>query len=308
MPNRGNPDTTRCGVIGVGTLGHGFVKSLARAGFPVSAYDLDPDRSELALAAGAAVLASPGAVAAASEIVLLALPDTPDILEALAGEAGLEAGLRRGSVVLVMSTVAPATPVALAARLEPLGVEVLDAPVSGGPERAHAGTLSLMVGGSADAVARCDAVLRALGEFVHVGPIGHGEITKLANNLIGAVTAVAIAEGLTLAAKAGADLEQVRRAIAGASGDSWLLREWIPQTVLRDDYAPRFALSLMCKDMRLIASEAERLGVPIALCEHAAEVFEAAAAQGLGGNDFSVVAREQARAAGTSLAVDRLSA
>ena len=291
---------TRCGVVGAGAIGRGFVASLVRAGFPVSVYDLDPAAAALATRAGALSAASLSELAQASEVVLLALPDTPEILAALA--AGLEAGLQRGATVVVTSTVSPATPLELERRLAPLGVEVLDAPVSGGPAKAAAGELAIMVGGPERVFERRRPVLEALAShLVHVGPTGHGEIAKLVNNLMGAVIVVGIAEGLSLAAKAGTDVRKVCEAVAGGSGSSWILREWIPDTAFRGDYGRRFSLDLMAKDMGLIAGLAAELEVPVPALELAAATFARAIAAGYGDHDFSVVAALQAQAAGAEL-------
>jgi 3-hydroxyisobutyrate dehydrogenase-like beta-hydroxyacid dehydrogenase len=240
-------------------------------------------------------------VAERAEVIVLSLPDTPEILEAVSGEIGLEAGLRGGSIVVVASTVAPGTPVELERRLAPLGVGVVDAPVSGGPARAAAGTLVLMCGGSPETVDACRPVLECLGHVVHVGPVGHGEIAKLANNLMGSVIVLGISEGLALAAKAGADLERVCEAVGRGSGGSWILSEWIPETVLRADYERRFATELMVKDLRLIESLAGELDVPIAACELAGERFGRMVADGYGDLDFSYLVALEAEAAGTSV-------
>jgi 3-hydroxyisobutyrate dehydrogenase-like beta-hydroxyacid dehydrogenase len=291
---------TACGVVGVGAIGAGMVRSLVRAGFPVSAYDLDPGARARAAAAGAEPAASLVELAGFAEVVLLALPDTPEIEAALDG--GLEAGLRPGSTLVITSTVSPLTPLELERRLSPAGVEVLDAPVSGGPLRAGSGELAIMVGGSAAVFERRRPVLEALAShLVHVGPTGQGEIAKLVNNLMGAVIVLGIAEGLSLAAAAGADVERLCDAVAGGSGSSWILREWIPETVFRGDYERRFSLELMRKDMRLIAALAGRLDVSVPALELAAASFERAIAAGYGGFDFSVVVALHAQASGTEL-------
>jgi 3-hydroxyisobutyrate dehydrogenase-like beta-hydroxyacid dehydrogenase len=291
---------TACGVVGAGAIGRGIVTSLRRAGFPVAVYDLDPDAAAVATRDGAVASGSLAELAQASEVVLLALPDTPEIVAAL--DAGLEAGLRRGATVVVTSTVSPETPVELERRLAPLGVDVLDAPVSGGPVKAAAGELAIMVGGPEDVFERRRPVLEALAShLVHVGPIGHGELAKLVNNLMGAVIVVGIAEGLSLAAKAGTDVRRVCEAIAGGSGSSWILREWIPDTAFRGDYERRFSLHLMAKDMGLIAGLADELGVPVPALELAAATFARAIAAGYGEHDFSVVAALHAQAVGVEL-------
>jgi 2-hydroxy-3-oxopropionate reductase len=287
-----------CGVVGAGAIGRGFAVSLARAGFPVEVYDIDP---EAASVTGVPVAASLEALAQKADIVLLALPDTPQIEDALDG--GLEQGLRPGSVLVVTSTVSPETPVELERRLD--RVDVLDAPVSGGPVKAEAGELAIMVGGPAEVFERCRPVLEALsGHLVHVGPTGHGELAKLVNNLMGAVIVSGIAEGLTLAAKAGADVRTICEAISGGSGSSWILREWIPETVFRGDYARRFSLDLMLKDMGLIGALAGSLGVQTPALDLAAGRFERAVAEGYGGSDFSLVVALAAREAGADLPTD----
>jgi 3-hydroxyisobutyrate dehydrogenase-like beta-hydroxyacid dehydrogenase len=291
---------TACGVVGAGAIGRGFAASLTRAGFPVVAYDIDPAASALAVEEGAAPTDSLKTLARTSDVVLLALPDTPQITAAL--DQGLEAGLRPGSVLVVTSTVSPSTPVELERRLAPSGVDVLDAPVSGGPVKAAAGELAIMVGGPPEVFERCRPVLEALSShLVHVGPAGHGEIAKLVNNLMGAVIVAGIAEGLALAAKSGADVNAVCDAVAGGSGSSWILREWIPETVFAGDYRRRFSLDLMQKDMGLIGELSDSLGVRTPALDVAAAAFARAIGEGYGNLDFSVVAALHARDSGTEL-------
>ena len=294
---------TACGVVGAGAIGHGFVTSLVRAGFPVTVFDVDAATAAAAGEAGATVSPSLEALARGADVVLLALPDTPQIEDAL--EGGLEAGLRPGSILVITSTVAPETPVELEQRLAARGIDVLDAPLSGGPVKAAAGELAMMVGGRREVFERCRPVLGALsGHLVRVGPAGHGEIAKLVNNLIGAVIVEAIAEGVALAAKSGADVRAVCEAVAGGSGSSWILREWIPDTVFRGDYARRFSLELMAKDMGLIRALAEPLGVPTPALDVAAAAFDRAVAAGYGAFDFSLTVPLRAGEVGAELPAD----
>ncbi|MBS1881146.1 MAG: NAD(P)-dependent oxidoreductase [Actinobacteria bacterium] len=297
----GGGGETRCGVLGVGVLGAAIAERLAAQGLPVSAYDIDPDRVAALAAHGVAAAGSPRELAASSDVVLLLLPDTPEVLAALEGPDGLEAGLGEGSAVLLASTVTPATPQELAARLAPLGVELLDTPVSGGPVAAREGSLAIMVGGSEAGYERARPLLEAVGRPIHVGPVGHGEIAKLANNLMGTVTVLGIAEGLALAAKAGADLDKVREAIGGGSGSSWILQEWMPRTVLAGSTEANFAVRLMAKDMRLVGEYADQLGVPHAAGELARETFDRVRDEGYGDRDFSVLVALRAAEAGAPL-------
>ncbi|MCW3016966.1 MAG: NAD(P)-dependent oxidoreductase [Solirubrobacterales bacterium] len=292
-----------CGVLGVGSLGAGIAERLAEQGFAVHAHDLDPARVEALAPFGITAAATPRELAAACDVILLLLPDTPEILACLDGEDGLEAGLAEGASVLVASTVLPATPQALAARLAPLGVGILDTPVSGGPVVARQGELAIMVGADPEAYARCRNVLETMGRPVHVGPVGHGEIAKLANNLMGSVIAVGIAEGLALAAKAGADVDRVREAIDGGSGASWILSDWMPRTVLAGRTEADFAVRLMCKDMGLLETYAAEIGVPLRAGKLAQETFEEVRDRGYGDRDFSVLVALRAEETGATLLI-----
>ncbi len=293
----------RCGVLGVGALGGAIAERLAAQGLPVAAHDRDPERVA-GLAGTIAACASPRELAAAADVVLVLLPDTPDVLAVLDGPDGLAAGLAPGAVVVLNSTVAVDTPAEVAARLAATGARVVDAPVSGGPVAARAGDLRIMVGGDDDAVAACRPALEAIGQPHHVGPLGHGEITKLVNNLMGSVISVGIAEGLALAARAGADVDRVREAIDGGSGSSWILSEWMPRTVLAGRSDADFAVRLMCKDLRVIAEYADQLGVPLEAARLARETYEQVRDEGYGDRDFSVLVALRAAQAGVPMAVD----
>lgn len=290
-----------CGVLGVGSLGAAIARRLAERGFAVHAHDLDPARADALAPLGVVRADTPRALAAACDAVLILLPDTPEILACLDGEDGLEAGLRPGSALLLASTVTPATPQALAVRLAPLEVAVLDTPVSGGPVVARQGELAIMAGAEPADYDRWRPVLEAIGNPVHVGPVGHGEIAKLANNLMGSVIAIGIAEGLALAAKAGADVDRVREAIDGGSGASWILSDWMPRTVLAGRTDADFAVRLMCKDMGLLREFAAELDVPLRAGKLARETFEDLRDRGYGDRDFSVLVEVRAQEAGTSL-------
>jgi 3-hydroxyisobutyrate dehydrogenase-like beta-hydroxyacid dehydrogenase len=292
----------RCGIVGAGALGRAFALRLRERGHGVAVYDPAPEAAAWALERSLAVAGSPRELAARSDVVLLAVPDTPEILEALDGPDGLEAGLAPGSALLIMSTVAPETPAAVAARLAERGVAVVDAPVSGGPEAAAAGTLAIMAGGAAADVERLRPLLETLGAtVVHVGRLGDGERAKLVNNLIGAVIAVAVAEGLALAARLGLDVRRTCAAVEAGSGGSWILSHWLPRTALAGDYRRRFGVDLMLKDLELIGTLAAGHGVETPALDVARAAFGRAARQGFGGADFSVLvplAAERAGAAG----------
>lgn len=289
----------RVAVLGVGSLGRGFVVSLVRGGFETTVFDVSPAAVAAAEAAGATAAGSVAELALEADVLVTALPDTAQILEAF---EAVEGHLQPAGLVLVMSTVAPETVVALGERMATHGVDVLDCPVSGGPGRAERGELAIMVGGDDEAFVRARPVLDALGTtVVHVGPLGHGEITKLANNLMGAVIVEGIAEGLALASRAGVDVEKAAEAIVGGSGSSWILSEWLPETLFRGDFAKRFSLDLMCKDMRIVEAMAADLGVPVPALEIAHAAFARAVAEGHGDEDFSLAIALHVERSGGSL-------
>lgn len=297
-----NVEIPACGVVGTGSIGASVAQRLASLGTSVCAYDIDAARVKALESAGVSAASTARELAERSDVVILTLPNTPEIDSCMQGPDGLAAGLKSGSHVLLMSTVDPEAARALADRLRALGVEMLDTPVSGGPVAAIAGELTIMVGAGDQDYERCRPVLEAIGNHVvHVGPVGDGETAKLVNNLMGAVIVLGIAEGLALAAKAGLDVERTRRAISGGSGASWILQEWLPRTILSDPDQTHFAVDLMCKDMGLVRDLAESMEVPLEAGALAKQTFERLRDSGDGGRDFSILLARTAEAIGASL-------
>lgn len=300
--NAAETQVQTCGVVGAGSIGAAIAQRLASVGANVCAYDIDAPRVRALQVAGVSASDTPRQLAQRSQVVILTLPNTPQIEACLQGQDGLEAGLSPGSFVLLMSTVDPEAARALSERLHKRGVEMLDTPVSGGPVAARAGELTIMVGAEEQAFARCQPLLELLGSHVvHVGPVGDGETAKLVNNLMGAVIVLGIAEGLALAAKAGLDVERTRRAISGGSGASWILQEWLPRTILSDPSQTHFAVELMCKDMGLVRDLAESMEVPLEAGALARQTFERLRDAGDGGRDFSILLARTAEAIGANL-------
>jgi len=292
----------RVGVLGAGSIGGSAAVRLASQGVEVASFDLDPERVAALGADGVAAAANARELAEGAEAIFLALPNTPHIESALAGEDGLRAGLREGTLVMLLSTIDPDEARRIGAELADAGAELLDTPVSGGPVAARAGELTIMAGGSEEAFERGKPLLDLLSNhLVHVGPAGAGETAKLVNNLMGSVIVLGIAEGVALAAKAGLDVERTLEAIAGASGSSWILDTWIPRTILKDPSETHFAVELMAKDMGLVRELAEANGVPLEAGALAEKTFTALRDAGDGGRDFSILLARRAEAAGASL-------
>jgi 3-hydroxyisobutyrate dehydrogenase-like beta-hydroxyacid dehydrogenase len=292
----------RCGVLGAGSIGGSAAARLASQGVEVATFDIDVDRVAALGAEGVAAAANARELAEGAEVIFMALPNTPHIEAALAGEDGLRAGLRQGTLVMLLSTIDPDEARRIGAELAAAGAELLDTPVSGGPVAARAGELTIMAGGSDAAFERGRPLLALLSDhLVHVGPLGAGETAKLVNNLMGSVIVLGIAEGVALAAKAGLDVERTLEAIAGASGSSWILDTWIPRTILKDPSQTHFAVELMAKDMGLVRELAEENGVELEAGALAEKTFTELRDAGDGNRDFSILLARRAEAAGASL-------
>ena len=272
----------RVGIIGLGIMGAPMARNLLRAGHPLTVHTRTRARAAGLLADGAAWADSPAALAAAVDAVVTMLPDTPAVEAVMAGPDGVLAGARAELLAIDMSTIDPAAARALAERASQTGVALLDAPVSGGEQGAIAGTLSIMVGGAAAAFDRAGPLFAALGKRVtYMGGPGQGQMTKLVNQVVGAGTLAAVAEGVLLAAGAGLDPAAVVEAVGGGAAASWMLAEQAPR-MQRRDFAPGFMVRLQQKDLRLALASAERLGVPLPLTAVVQLLFTAVEARGGG--------------------------
>jgi 3-hydroxyisobutyrate dehydrogenase len=281
----------RVGFVGLGTMGGAMAANAARAGFQVSAWNRTPGRADELADLGVQMGRSPAGVAAASDVVITIVSDTPDVEAVLFGPDGVAAGAEHGSLVVDMSTISPSATRDFAARLAQTDVAMLDAPVSGGSEGARKGTLSIFVGGSADDLERARPVLDSLGTTItHVGPIGAGQAVKAVNQVILAGTYLGVAEGIVLALKSGLDVEQVVGALSGGAAQSWVLANRSGR-MLENDYPLGFKVSLHRKDLGIALGMARELGASLpvsALCE---AIEAGLIGQGHADDDMSAVAR-----------------
>jgi 2-hydroxy-3-oxopropionate reductase len=281
----------RVGVVGLGIMGAPMARNLLRAGHAVVVHGRTPARVDALVAAGATAARSPAALAAEVDAVVTMLPDTPDVEAVVAGPDGVLAGARPGLLAIDMSTIAPDAARALAARAAAVGVALLDAPVSGGEQGAIAGTLSIMVGGDAAACERAAPIFAALGRQVtYMGGPGQGQMTKLVNQVVGATTLTAVAEGVVLATRAGLDPAAVVRALDAGAASSWMLRELGPR-MQRRDFAPGFMVRLQQKDLRLALAAAAGLGVQLPATAVVHLLFAAIEAQGGGAEGTQAIVR-----------------
>jgi 3-hydroxyisobutyrate dehydrogenase len=240
---------------------------------------------------GASEAPTPAAAAEASDVVLVCVSDTPDVEAVLFGDGGVHEGAREGQLVIDTSTIAPGATRGFATRLAEAGVAFVDAPVSGGSEGAQKGTLSIFVGGEADAVERARPVLEAIGKTItHVGPVGSGQAVKAVNQVILAGAYLGVAEGIVLALNAGLDVEQVVEALSGGAAQSWVLTNRSGR-MIENEYPLGFKVALHRKDLGIALELARETGtvLPIsALCD---QIEAGLIGRGHGDDDISAVAR-----------------
>jgi 2-hydroxy-3-oxopropionate reductase len=279
----------KLGFVGTGIMGKPMVKNLLKAGYPVLCYDIVPEPLKELAAAGASLAASNKEVAERSEIVITMLPNSPHVEQAVLGPNGVLEGARPGLILLDMSTISPIVSQKVAAEVAKRGVQMVDAPVSGGEKGAIEGTLSIMVGGERAIFDRVLPIFQAMGKTItYIGPIGSGGFVKLANQIIVAINLTAIAEALVLGTKAGIDLELMINALSGGLAGSKCL-EQKRNNYLQHAFQPGFKIDLHFKDLGLIMEAGRSLGVPLPTTALVQELFSALRVKGRGQMDHSGV-------------------
>jgi 3-hydroxyisobutyrate dehydrogenase len=281
----------RVGVAGLGTMGDAMAANLARSGFPLVAWNRTAGRSHELEELGATVAATPAALAAAVDVVLVCVSDTPDVEAVLFGAEGVAAGAASGTLVIDCSTIDPAATRDFAARLAAQGIAFVDAPVTGGSEGARNATLAILVGGDPADVERARPVLAAIGRTItHLGPVGAGQAAKAVNQVILAGTYLGVAEGLVLALKAGLDPEQVVAALSTGAAQSWVLANRSGR-MLANDYPLGFRVALHLKDLGIALDLARERGAVLPVAALAAQLEAGLVATGHADDDMSALAR-----------------
>jgi 2-hydroxy-3-oxopropionate reductase len=279
------------GVIGLGIMGAPMARNLLRAGFPLVVWNRTASRADALVAAGARRAASPCDLTERASITITMLSDTPDVAEVYRRDDGVLAGAGDGDVLIDMSTIAPRVTRELAAEAAARGAAMLDAPVSGGDVGAIEGTLSIMVGGGDDALARARPVLEALGtRITHVGGNGAGQVVKACNQIVVGLTLEALSEALVLGSKAGVDPRAIVTALGGGLAASRVL-EVRGEKLLARDFTPGFKLDLHAKDLAIVLDTARELDMPLPGAALVAELFEAERGRGHGEADNSTILR-----------------
>ena len=288
----------KIGFIGLGIMGKPMSKNLLKAGYQLVVFNRSKGSVKELVAAGAKAADNPREVAEQAETVITMLPNSPDVREVVLGTAGVIEGAAKGSVVIDMSSIAPLVSREIAARLEEKGVEMLDAPVSGGEPKAIEGTLAVMVGGKKEIFDKCYPVMKAMaGSVVHVGGAGAGNIAKLANQVIVALNIAAMSEALVMAAKAGADPERVYQAIRGGLAGSAVLDAKAP-LVMDRKFNPGFRINLHIKDLNNVLETSHAVGAPLQLTASVMEIMQSLKVDGLGDTDHGSLIRYYEKMAG----------
>lgn len=281
----------KVGFIGLGIMGRPMALNLLQGGHEVTVWARRAESMQPLFYAGAKAAASPAGVAAAVEVVISMVADAPDVREVMLGESGVSGAVslntvaQGGLVAVDMSTILPAAARQIATELQALGVDFLDAPVSGGEVGAIAGTLSIMVGGSEAAFAKARPAFECMGKnIVHVGDSGAGQVAKAANQIVTGVGVLTVAEALNFAAKNGVDPAKVREALLGGFAYSKILENH-GQRMLDRNFKPGFKSWMHQKDMNIVMQSAHQLGLCLPATAAAAQMFNAMVGSSLGEED-----------------------
>ncbi len=272
----------RIGFIGLGAMGGPMAKNLVKKGFGLTVFDVVTEKMEPLKGVGAEGAASGKEVAEKCPIIITMLPSSPHVNEAVLGPKGIFEGVQKGSVLIDMSTIDPITTREIARILEEKGVEMLDAPVARGVPAAVAGTLVIYVGGKKEVFDRHREIVAAMGtDIYHVGDIGTGEVVKIVNNLMVAVTTCALAEAMVLGVKAGVKPDILFEALSSGSGNSFVLQNHFKNNVMKGKFEEGvFPVDYMLKDLNLALSTGNQLRVPLHFAALSAQQYILAGASG----------------------------
>ena len=279
----------KIGFIGLGIMGKPMAINLLKAGYALWVLKENKAADEL-VDAGATSLETSKAIAQECDIVITMLPDSPEVKAVALGDNGILEGIKKGSLFIDMSTIAPATAKELYAAMQEKGVEALDAPVSGGQVGAESGSVSFMVGGSEEAFKRALPLFEVMGKnIVRIGDAGAGQTTKACNQIIVGMTIQAVAEAFTLAKKAGVGLAKMREALLGGFAQSRIL-DLHGQRIIDQNFKPGFKIKLHRKDMNIALQAGKEFSVPLYGSAQVAAHMDAILAQGNGELDHSAIA------------------
>ena len=293
---------TRIGFVGIGTIGRPMALNIRKGGYELAVFDLDQRAVADLVEVGASGMASPAAVAEASDIVITMVPDAPDVEKAALGAGGVIEGLAPGGLYIDMSTVDPETTRKVGAAMAARGIRMIDAPVGRTVDNAYAGTLSIMVGGAAADVEAAMPVLRCMGtDITHCGPLGNGHAVKLVNNYISGGILALLTEGLTMGVKAGLTLETMLEVVGATFAASGVMTKMLPAKAFKGDFSPGFKTTLSHKDIRLGLGLATAAGLDAPVGHGVFTTLTRAIEAGHGDEDFTSMLKVNEAKAGVEV-------
>ncbi len=291
-------EKTRIGFIGLGLMGGPMARNLLKAGYPLTVWNRTREKMQPLIEAGAIPADSPRQVGESADVIFTMVTDAPQVREVALGAEGLVHGAKPGTILVDTSSIAPSAAREIAQELAAHQISMLDAPVSGGPEGAMKGTLTIMVGGDEAVFKRVLPILQVLGrKIAYVGPQGMGQLMKLCNQVACGLNVLGMAEALALAKKAGADLAMVREVLLSGAAGSWMLENWGPK-ILAGDYAPGFTVANFQKDLRNVLREAAALKLTLPGTDLLHQLYHANEAAGESGESNVAVFKVLLRLAG----------
>src|SRR5215204_2799383 len=279
----------KVGFIGLGIMGKPMARNLMEAGYELTVHNRSPEKAEELGEEGANVAATPREVAEKSDVIITMLPDSPQVREVVAGEDGVLEGVKEGSLVVDMSTISPVVTEELAEAVKEKGASMLDAPVSGGDVGAIEGTLSIMVGGDEGDFERARPLFEAMGKTVtHVGPVGAGQVTKAANQVVVALTIEAVSEALVLGSRGGVAPEKILDVLGGGLAGNKVM-EVKREKFLSHKFEPGFRSELHHKDLGIALAAGREYGVTLPVTAAVDQMLETLKMRGRGDQDHSAI-------------------
>jgi len=291
------------GLIGLGIMGAPMARNLLKGGFNLTVATRMPGKAEKFVVENSSLgdvkaVITPAEVASLSDIIVTMVTDSPDVVAVTRGDNGIFAAAKPGSIIIDMSTISPQVTRELAEEARSKGLFWLDAPVSGGEKGAIEGTLTIMVGGDAEALERARPTFEAMGKRItHFGPAGNGQSAKLCNQIMTAVNLLSVCEALTFGAKAGLDLPTLHQALTGGAANSWAL-EVLGKKMIERDFKPAFMVKLQQKDLRLVMDAADAGHTPLPTASLAHQLLAVVEAEGRGDDGTQSLLRVFERMAG----------
>ena len=295
-------DLKKIGFIGIGLMGKGMSLNLLKAGYDVTVWNRTESKTKPVVDAGAKLAKTPKEVAENSEVIVSMVTGSNDVKDVLLGENGAIFGAKKGDIFIDMSTISPIATVEVSKELAKKGVEMLDAPVSGGVIGANNGTLSIMAGGNEQIFNECKPILESMGKTItYIGGIGDGQICKAVNQILVGTTMLGVAEALVFAAKAGVDVERVHQAVSGGAAGSWQLTN-NGARVLKGDMSPGFKIKDYLKDLGIIMETADVNKMPLPATSLVLQMFRYCQAKDMLQDGTQAVVKAVEKLAATELA------